>query len=72
MYAEPNATREKDATFYRKRYLQGALSLNLNKDLAKGDYVVIPQKSHSWPMMPSGCESLTGQEAGPTVRAHPK
>ena len=41
MYAEPNAAREKDATFYRKRYLQGALSLNLNKDLAKGEYVVI-------------------------------
>ena len=41
MYAEPNAAREKDATFYRKRYLQGALSLNLNKDLARGDYVVI-------------------------------
>lgn len=41
MYAEPNAAREKDATFYRKRYLQGALSLNLNKDLAKGEYIVI-------------------------------
>ena len=41
MYAEPNAAREKDATFYRKRYLQGTLSLNLNKDLAKGEYVVI-------------------------------
>jgi len=41
MYAEPNAAREKDATFYRKRYLQGALSLNLNKDLAKGDYILI-------------------------------
>jgi hypothetical protein len=41
MYAEPNAAREKDATFYRKRYLQGALSLNLNKDLAKGDYIVV-------------------------------
>ena len=41
MYAEPNAAREKDATFYRKRYLQGALSLNLNKDLAKGEYVLI-------------------------------
>jgi len=41
MYAEPNAAREKDATFYRKRYLQGVLSLNLNKDLAKGDYVLI-------------------------------
>ena len=41
MYAEPNAAREKDATFYRKRYLQGALSLNLNKDLAKGEYILI-------------------------------
>ena len=41
MYAEPNAAREKDATFYRKRYLQGGLSLNLNKDLAKGEYVLI-------------------------------
>jgi hypothetical protein len=41
MYTEPNAAREKDAMFYRKRYLQGALSLNLNKDLAKGDYVLI-------------------------------
>ena len=41
MYAEPNAAREKDATFYRKRYLQGALSLNLNKDLAKGEYALI-------------------------------
>jgi hypothetical protein len=41
MYAEPNAAREKDATFYRKRYLQGALSLNLNKDLAQGGYIVI-------------------------------
>lgn len=41
MYAEPNAAHEKDATFYRKRYLQGALSLNLNADLAKGDYIVI-------------------------------
>lgn len=41
MYAEPNAAREKDATFYRKRYLQGALSLNLNADIAPGDYIVI-------------------------------
>jgi hypothetical protein len=41
MYAEPNAAREKDATFYRKRYIQGALSLNLNNDIAKGDYVLI-------------------------------
>lgn len=41
MYAEPNAAREKDATFYRKRYLQGGLSLNLNKDLAKGEYVLV-------------------------------
>ncbi len=41
MYAEPNAAREKGATFYRKRYLQGALSLNLNQDLAKGEHVVI-------------------------------
>ncbi len=43
MYAEPNAAREKDATFYRKRYLQGALSLNLNNDLAKGEYIVVLQ-----------------------------
>lgn len=41
LYAEPNAAREKDATFYRKRYLQGALSLNLTKDLAKGEYAII-------------------------------
>lgn len=41
LYAEPNAAREKDATLYRKRYLQGALSLNLTKDLARGEYAII-------------------------------
>lgn len=41
LYAEPTAAREKDATFYRKRYLQGALSVNLTKDLAKGEYAII-------------------------------
>lgn len=41
VYEEPNAATEKDKTFYPKRYVPGVLNLNLNKDLAKGDYTII-------------------------------
>lgn len=41
VYAEPNAATESDKTFYPKRYVPGVLNLNLNRDLAKGDYTII-------------------------------
>lgn len=41
VYAEPNAATEADRSFYPKRYVPGILNLNLNKDLAKGDYTIV-------------------------------
>lgn len=41
VYAEPNAATESDKTFYPKRYVPGILNLNLNSDLAKGEYTII-------------------------------
>ncbi len=41
IYTEPNAALEKDKSFYRKRYVPGVLSLNLQKDIAKGEYTII-------------------------------
>lgn len=41
VYAEPDAATESDKTFYPKRYVPGILNLNLNRDLAKGEYTII-------------------------------
>ncbi len=41
LYQEPKAADEQGETFYRKRYLPGALSLNLEKNIAAGEYTVI-------------------------------
>jgi hypothetical protein len=41
VYQEPDAAREKDQTFYPRRYVPGVLNLNLNADLAKGEYTII-------------------------------
>jgi hypothetical protein len=41
MYGEPTAAREKGESFYRKRYLPGVLNLNLQPDIAKGEYTIV-------------------------------
>ncbi len=41
LYAEPKAASEQEETFYPKRYLPGALSLSLNKEVAPGDYTLV-------------------------------
>ncbi len=41
LYAEPKAAEEQDSTFYPKRYVPGALSLNLQTELARGDYTIV-------------------------------
>jgi uncharacterized protein YfaS (alpha-2-macroglobulin family) len=41
LYTQPSAASEKDETFYPRRYVLGALSLNLDANLAKGDYVLM-------------------------------
>lgn len=41
LYAEPKAAEEQDENFYPKRYLPGALSLNLQKEVAPGEYTLV-------------------------------
>lgn len=41
LYAEPKAAEQQEESFYPKRYMQGALSLNLTRDLAAGEYTLI-------------------------------
>ena len=41
LYSEPNAAFEKDESFYPKRYVLGILSLKLDADIAKGEYVIV-------------------------------
>lgn len=41
LYSEPNAASEQDESFYPKRYVLGILSLKLDPDIAKGDYVIV-------------------------------
>jgi hypothetical protein len=41
LFSIPQAAVEKDASFYPKRYLPGALSLNLAKDIRPGEYTVV-------------------------------
>ncbi|MBM3735155.1 MAG: hypothetical protein FJW39_05150 [Acidobacteria bacterium] len=41
LFAEPNAAAEKESAYYPKRYVQGALSLNLQKDIPKGSYTIV-------------------------------
>ncbi len=41
LYTQPSAASEKDETFYPTRYVLGALSLNLDANLAKGEYVLM-------------------------------
>ncbi|MCX6619898.1 MAG: hypothetical protein NTY38_02230 [Acidobacteria bacterium] len=41
LYAEPNAAREKDQSFYPKRYVPGVLSLKLTPDIATGEYTIV-------------------------------
>lgn len=41
VFAQPEAAREKDQSFYPKRYVPGILSLNLTKDVPKGAYTIV-------------------------------
>jgi hypothetical protein len=41
LYSEPNAASEQDESFYPKRYVLGILSLKLDADIAKGEYVIV-------------------------------
>jgi hypothetical protein len=41
LFSLPQAAVEKDESFYPKRYLPGALSLNLAKDIRPGEYTVV-------------------------------
>ena len=40
MYSEPNAAKQEEKTFYRKRYAPGVLNLNL-KETPKGEYTIV-------------------------------
>lgn len=41
MYSQPVAAEKSEESFYRQRYMPGALNLNLQPDIAKGDYTVV-------------------------------
>lgn len=41
LFSEPNAAAEADESFYPKRYVPGILSLNLDRDIDKGEYTVV-------------------------------
>ncbi len=41
MYNEPTAAQDTGESFYRKRYLPGVLNLNLQPDIAKGEYTIV-------------------------------
>jgi hypothetical protein len=41
IYKQEEAARDAAKTFYPKRYVEGALSLNLTKDLSKGEYTIL-------------------------------
>ena len=40
IYKEPEAARESDQSFYRKRYVPGVLNLRPSADIAKGEYTI--------------------------------
>ncbi|MEZ5355703.1 MAG: hypothetical protein R2762_23970 [Bryobacteraceae bacterium] len=40
IYQEPEAAREADQSFYRKRYVPGVLNLRPSADIAKGEYTI--------------------------------
>jgi hypothetical protein len=40
-YDQPHAAEQKEETFYPQRYAPGILSLNLPKDLARGQYTIV-------------------------------
>lgn len=40
-YEQPEAARDQGDSFYPQRYLPGVLSLNLPKDIAKGEYTIV-------------------------------
>lgn len=41
LYSEPQAAAEKDESFYPKRYVPGILSLQLDPDIAPGEYTIV-------------------------------
>lgn len=41
LYTEPEAASEQDQSFYPKRYIPGILSLNLDADIAHGEYAIL-------------------------------
>jgi hypothetical protein len=41
MFRQPDAATEKQETFYPRRYVPAAMSLNLNKDLRPGQYTLV-------------------------------
>jgi hypothetical protein len=41
VYQEPEAAGERDSTYYPKRFVQGVLSLNLDKTIAPGVYTIV-------------------------------
>ena len=41
LYAQPKAADEQESTFYRKRYLPGVLSLQLDKDIRPDEYTIV-------------------------------
>jgi len=40
-YSQPEAATSKEAPFYPQRYQPGELSLNMPKDIAKGEYTIV-------------------------------
>ena len=40
-YSQPDAANSKEAPFYPQRYQPGELSLNMPKDIAKGEYTIV-------------------------------
>ena len=40
-YSQPEAANSKDTPFYPQRYQPGELSLNMPKDIAKGEYTIV-------------------------------
>jgi hypothetical protein len=41
IYAQPDAASDRDSTFYPKRFVQGVLSLVLQKDTPTGEYTIV-------------------------------
>ncbi len=41
LYSEPKAASEKEESFYPHRWVQGILSLKLDPDIAKGEYLIV-------------------------------